>query len=70
MFSCQCDRCAAVISDILYRIIPKAHRFQVVSDDPYVHPIDEIAQTKDLCSGCYREFQKFCAPIVRADSGA
>ena len=70
MFSCRCDRCAAGISDILYRIIPKVHRFQVVSDDPYVNPIDEITQTTDLCLVCYREFQKFCAPIVRAEVGA
>jgi hypothetical protein len=69
MFSCQCDRCAAVISDILYRIMPKAHRFQVVSDDPYVHPIDEATQTKDLCAVCYREFLKFCAPTTRTDAG-
>jgi hypothetical protein len=70
MFTCHCDRCAAVISDIFYRISPKAHRFQVVSDDPYVHPIDETTPTKDLCSACYREFLKFCTPTSRADIGA
>ncbi|MGH2388783.1 MAG: hypothetical protein ACRDIE_11315 [Chloroflexota bacterium] len=68
MFSCQCDRCSAVISDILYRIIPRVHRFQVIADEPYLHPVDETTQTTDLCTACYHEFQRFSAPLRRADS--